>query len=285
MFSLSKSFVDCGIDNHYKIGKAINSSMKEFPQWVYFVVQDEVESFPPLKEFIGPLIAGLEGEAYGGDKTGTFSKQAFLMSREGKQVMGQVLNIVHFAEFVRNKQGVSEQFWEVLSPVVGASKFNFHYLGEAKSPNRLNQKHVARRGYGKSRRKSIVQEEEESREEIEEERPCKKGKKAPPPEAFVWDQPIIRLKRHRLVKRCKKWFERNHPFVKMDQGQDLFPAECAKAAADAAVPEGEGDKKPRAKKIPAGQPGSQARRECNLNKLYDLEKVGRTAYVNIMYLL
>ena len=95
-------------------------------------------------------------------------------------MMGQVLNIVHFAEFVRNKQGVSEQFWEVLSPVVGASKFNFRYLGEAKSPNRPNQKHVARRGHGKSPRKSIVQEEEESREEIEEERPCKKGKKAPP---------------------------------------------------------------------------------------------------------
>ena len=172
MFSLSKPLVDCGIDNHYKIGKAINSMMKKgcpyahtkyvnegkFPQWVYFVVQDEVESFPPLKEFIGPLIAGLEGEAYGGDKTGAFSKQAFVMSWEGKKVMGQVLNIVHFAEFVRNKQGVSEQFWEVLSPVVGASKFNFRYLGEAKSPNRPNQKHLAQRGHGKSPRKSIVQE-------------------------------------------------------------------------------------------------------------------------------
>jgi len=119
-----------------------------------------------------------------------------------------------------------------------------------------------------------VQEEGESREEKEEERPCKKGKKAhPPPEAFVWDQPMIRLKRHRLVERCKKWFERNHPFVKMDRGQDLFPAERAKAAAP--VEQGAGEKKQRAKKIPAGQPGSQARRECDLNKLYDLEKVGR----------
>ena len=42
---------------------------------------------------------------------------------------------------------------------------------------------------------------------------------------------MIRLKRHRLVERCQKWFERNHPFVKLDRGQDLFPAERAKAAA------------------------------------------------------
>ena len=53
--------------------------------------------------------------------------------------MGQVLNIVHFAKFVRNKQGVSEKFWEVLSPVVGASKFNFCDLGEAKSPTGLTK--------------------------------------------------------------------------------------------------------------------------------------------------
>ena len=198
MFSLCKPLADCGIDNHYKIGKAMNSMMKngcpyahtkyvnegKYPQWVYFVVQDEVQSFPPLKEFMGPLIAALEGESYGGDKSGAFSKQSFIMSWEGKKIMGQVLNMVHFAEFVRNRQGVSEQFWEVLSPVVGASKFNFRYLGDAKSPNRPKQKHVARRGHGKSPRKAIVQEEGESREEKEEERPSKKGKKAHPPRSF-----------------------------------------------------------------------------------------------------
>ena len=75
---------------------------------------------------------------------------------------------------------MSKQFWEVLSAVVGASKFNFRYLGDAKSPNRPKQKHVARRGHGKSPRKAIVQEEGESRDEKEEERPCKKGKKAHP---------------------------------------------------------------------------------------------------------
>jgi len=60
----------------------------------------------------------------------------------------------------------------------------------------------------------------------------------------------------------------------MDRGQDLFPAERAKASAEAQLSEGE--KKPRAKKIPAGQPGLQARRECDLNRLYDSEKVGRS---------
>jgi len=201
MFCLSKPLVECGIDNHYKIGKAINSLMRNgcpyahtkyvnegtYPQWVYFVVQDEVECFPPLKEFLGPLVAALEGDTYAGDKTGAFSKQSFVISWEGKKMMGQVLNLVHFAEFVRNRQGVSEQLWEVLSPVVGASKFNFRYLGEAKSPNRPNQKHVARRGHGKSPRKQIWQEEEkESLEEKEEERPAKKGKKAPPPKKHLY---------------------------------------------------------------------------------------------------
>ena len=62
--------------------------------------------------------------------------------------------------------------------------------------------------------------------------------------------------------------------MKMDRGQDLCPAQRAKASAEALVPDGE--KKPRAKKNPSGQAGSQARRECDLNRLYDLEKVGRT---------
>ena len=60
MFSLSKPLQDCGVENHYKIGKALSSLMKtdcpyahtkyvnegSYPQWVYFVVQDEVEALP-----------------------------------------------------------------------------------------------------------------------------------------------------------------------------------------------------------------------------------------------
>ena len=56
-----------------------------------------------------------------------------------------------------------------------------------------------------------------------------------------------------MIQRAKKWFQRNHPFIKMDRGQDLFPSEHAKASAEAQL---EGEKKKRAKKIPAGQPGS-----------------------------
>ena len=36
-----------------------------------------------------------------------------------------------------------------------------------------------------------------------------------------------------MIQRAKKWFERNHPFIKMDRGQDLFPCERAKASAEA----------------------------------------------------
>ena len=92
--------------------------------------------------------------------------------------MGQMLNIVRFAELVAEKQGVSERFWEVLAPVVGGNKFNFRCLGEPKSPNGPKQKHVARRGHGKSPRKAVV-EEEKLEETEEEKRPVKKGKKTP----------------------------------------------------------------------------------------------------------
>ena len=60
---------------------------------------------PPLKEFFGPLMAMLAGDRYAGDASGAFSKQLFFMNWEGKQVMGQVLNIVHFGKLVANKQG------------------------------------------------------------------------------------------------------------------------------------------------------------------------------------
>ena len=287
MFSLSKPLQDCGVENHYKIGKALSSIMKtdcpyahtkyvdegRYPQWVYFVVQDDVEQMPPIKEFFGPLMAALDGDSYASDSKGAFTKQSFVVMWEGKKVMGQLLNIVRFAQLVAEKQGVSERFWEVLAPVVGGNKFNFRYLGEVKSPNRPKQKHVARRGHGKSPRKAVV-DEDKLEESDEEKRAVKKGKNTPPPEEdFQFTQPRINLGRHPLIQRAKKWFERNHPFIKMDRGQDLFPSERAKASAEAQL---EGEKKKRAKKIPAGQPGSQARRECDLNRLYDLEKVGRS---------
>ena len=285
MFSLSKPLQDCGVENHYKIGKALSSLMKtdcpyahtkyvnegRYPQWVYFVVHDEVERMPPMKEFFGPLMATLDGDSYASEPNGAFTKQSFIVMWEGKKVMGQVLNIVRFGELVAEKQGVSEKFWELLAPVVGGNKFNFRYLGEAKSPIRPNTKHVARRGHGKSPRKPVDVVEEETEEE---KRAVKKAKKeTPPAEAFQFSQPLINLGRHPLILRAKKWFERNHPFIKMDRGQDLFPSERARASAEAQTTR---EKKERARKIPAGQAGSQARRECDLNRMYDLEKVGRS---------
>ena len=137
MFSLTKPLQDCGVENYFKVGNALSSVMKtdcpyahtkyvnerRFPQWLYFVVKDEVETLLPLQEFYGPLMATLHGDSYASDASRAFSKQLFFMNWEGKQVIGQVLNIVHVAKLVAYKQGVTEKFWELLAPVVGGNKF------------------------------------------------------------------------------------------------------------------------------------------------------------------
>ena len=135
---------------------------------------------PPLKEFFGPLMATLAGDSYASDVSGAFTKQSFIMNWERKKVLGQLLNIVRFGELVAQKQGVSEKFWDFLSPVVVRNKFNFRYLGELKSRNRPKQKQMARRGHGKSPCKVVVEEEKAEESEVEE-RPAKKGKKTPSP--------------------------------------------------------------------------------------------------------
>ena len=60
-------------DCSYAHTKYVNEG--RFPQWLYFVVQDEVETLPPLKEFYGPLMATLRGDSYASDASGAFSKQ------------------------------------------------------------------------------------------------------------------------------------------------------------------------------------------------------------------
>ena len=131
-----------------------------------------------MKECFRPLMAALDGDSYASEPNGAFTKQLFIVMWEGKQVMGQVLNIVRFGQLVAEKQGVSEKFWELLAPVVGGNKFNFRYLGEAKSPIRPKTKHAARRGHGKSPRKAVDVVEEDKVEETEEEkRAVKKAKK------------------------------------------------------------------------------------------------------------
>ena len=76
-----------------------------------------------------------------------------------------------------------------------------------------------------------------------------------------------------LVQRSKEWFEKKHPYVQKDTGNDPFPEERAKLK----VEEGGklGEEKKRGKKNPAGEPGSNARGEFDLNRLYDMEKVGK----------
>ena len=96
-------------DCPYAHTKYVNEG--RYPQWVYFVVQDEVEEMPPMKKFFGPLMATLDGDSYASDPSGAFTKQSFVVMWEGKKVMGQMLNIVRFAELVAEKQGVSERFW------------------------------------------------------------------------------------------------------------------------------------------------------------------------------
>ena len=60
----------------------------------------------------------MDGDSYASDSKGTFTKQSFVVMWEGKKVMGQLLNIVRFAQLVAEKQGVLERFWEVLAPVL-----------------------------------------------------------------------------------------------------------------------------------------------------------------------
>jgi hypothetical protein len=67
----------------------------------------------------------------------------------------------------------------------------------------------------------------------------------------------MRMNRVALVQRSKEWFEKKHPFVRVDRGNDPFPAERALKKAGEEGKDGEGKK--RAKKIRAGEEGSKAR--------------------------
>ena len=124
MVSFSKPHCECKLDNHYKIGQALKPNFNKrcpyahtlyyahgkHPQWLYFVVTQEVDKMPLIKEFYGPLMRAIEGDAYEPDQNGEFSRQMFEIEREKKQVAAQVLSMVHFAEHVMNKQEVSVDF-------------------------------------------------------------------------------------------------------------------------------------------------------------------------------
>ena len=65
-------------DCPYAHSKYVNEG--RFPQWVYFVVQEEVEALPPLKEFVGSLMATLAGDSYASDASGAFMKKSFIIN-------------------------------------------------------------------------------------------------------------------------------------------------------------------------------------------------------------
>ena len=94
-----------------------------------------------------------------------------------------MLSMVHFANHVLNTQGVSQDFWDVLAPVIGASKFNFRYLGDAPNqgtPTGKRTKHVGKRGHGKSPRMEVTAGKRGSKVVAQEIQEAKKGKKDPP---------------------------------------------------------------------------------------------------------
>ena len=197
MLSFTNQLRECKLDNHYKIGQALKPNFNKrcpygqtvyyadgkHPQWLYFIVCEDVQRIPPLKEFIGPFLNALRGDGYEGDENGEFSRQAFVMDWEGKRVTATMLSMVPFANHVLNVQGVSVDFWDVLAPVIGASKFNFRYLGDAPiqgTPTGLKTKHTSKRGHGKSPRVEVTAGKrriEVAGPEIPE---AKKGKKDPP---------------------------------------------------------------------------------------------------------
>ena len=202
MLSFSKPLRECKLDKHYKIGQALKLHFnKRCPyahtlyyadgkhqQWLYFIVIEEVQRMPPIKEFYGPLMRALDGDAYESDENVEFSRQMFQIEWENKAVAAQMLSMVHFAEQVRNKQGVTEDFWDVLAPVISGSKFNFQYLGAALTPtptpvNRMNSNYVGKRGHGKSPclQLPVPQVNETSSDDSGKELSTrKKEKKAPP---------------------------------------------------------------------------------------------------------
>ena len=114
--------------------------------------------------------------------------------------------------------------------------------------------------------------------------PAKKAarKEMPPPKAFRFDQPLIRLPNVRYIRRSREWFRFENPLYHMERKHDPFLAERLelKAAKQSGKVE-EKEEKKRAKPVKAGKEGSSTRVDCALNNLYDTEdkgRVGRCTY-------
>ena len=82
----------------------------------------------------------------------------------------------------------------------------------------------------------------------------KRRKEMPLPEAFKFEQPLVRLPTTPYIRRSREWFRIEHPFYHMERKHDPFPAErvLLKSGKEAGVEE-EKAKKPRAKPVKAGE--------------------------------
>ena len=96
-------------DCPYAHTKYVNEG--RYSQWVYFVMQDEVDAFPPMKDFFGPPMETLDGASYPSDPSGAFSKQSFVLSWEGKRVMGQLLKFLCGLQKWRPQTGSISGIW------------------------------------------------------------------------------------------------------------------------------------------------------------------------------
>ena len=155
---------------------------------------------------------------------------------------------------------------------------------------RANSKTVTRKGHGKSPKPATMSliDQLEAHKEPEKElkrAPAKKvcrSKELPPPEAFKFDQPLIRLPKIPYIQRAREWFRLEHPFYHMERKHDPFSAErLAINAGKQPGEEEEKEAKKRAKPVKAGEEGSTTRVDCGLNNLYDTQakgRVGRCTY-------
>ena len=269
-----------------------------YPQWLFLVTNDALESLPSVKHYLCALNTHLSVRSVAESLPSEgWSHVGFPVVWEGKERACLALGLEAFAEHVKHRQGVSEVFWRILAPVIGGSLHNFRYLSEKANdpevPNVAtpkNQKIVTRKGHGKSPRPTtsslIDQMQEEKLPDPPQEpvapKTVKRRKEMPPPEAFKHDQPLVRLPTTPYIRRSREWFRIEHPFFHMERKHDPFPAErvLLKSGKEAGVEE-EKAKKPRAQPIKAGEEGSTTRVDCGLNNLYDTEckgRVGRCTY-------
>ena len=102
-----------------------------YPQWLFLVTNDALESLPSVKHYLCALNTHLSVRSVAESLPSEgWSHVGFPVVWEGKERACLALGLEAFAEHVKNRQGVSEDFWRILAPVIGGSLHNFRYLSE-----------------------------------------------------------------------------------------------------------------------------------------------------------